>query len=328
MQSRVEIDERIMAVARRTGDVAHCRHLRDAGVASHHVRHRVATGWLVELLPRTYGVGPRAAEPTPVMLSHAGLLHAGPGAMLSGVSAVQALVDWARGGAVIHVAAPRTVDNVDARFRFHKIQGVETPSTIVAGDRRVMSPPNLCLELGRTMTEWQLAHVMTKLRHDRHATIEQIEELAERASRHAGVIVLRRAINLVRSGSVGTRGRTEDELLRLMIEAGFAVPTVNTRGIMGIPGDEPDFVFQGARLNVECDGGHHLEPHQAAQDEERDALAQALGWSVQRIWWEDVWRRPRAVIAAISRALEDGAPYVIMPARRDVGPAAYALSRR
>lgn len=297
-------DQVIQRLAAPCDGVVHARQLRAAGISSAQVRHRIATGSMARIVGDTYRVGPCCAAPTRAMLLRAGLLHAKAGSMLAGTTAATELGAWNRRVGAIEVAVHRTVSCTDPRFAFRKLSHGATPTVLVDG-RRVMAPSVLCLHLARSLSCHQLAFVIRALRYERRMTMGALDELLASCTRHAGARTLRAAIALVRSGSAGTRGATEDELLRLLHEAGLPAPLVNVRGAAGVPGDEPDFLFVDARLDVECDGDHHEAAEHARDDRERDQLMQQLGWRVLRIHWRDVWLDPDGVIRRIRSGLAD-----------------------
>jgi very-short-patch-repair endonuclease len=176
---------------------------------------------------------------------------------------------------------------------------------MTSGSWSVMEPAELCLDLGRSVTPWALARIICDLRYHGFVDIKRLAGFIATRARHPGAGVVRQALVLIAGNSAGTRGKTEEELLRITREAGLEIPLVNVRGAVDVPNEEPDFVYRRYRLNVECDGGHHLEPAQAAQDALRDEQLAGLRWRVLRIWWRDVWRRPDAVVALIKASMAD-----------------------
>jgi very-short-patch-repair endonuclease len=309
MQSRRDIDAHILEIARALDSTVHARQLRAAGIDRGHVRARVSSGWMAVIVGLSYGVGPHAQDPTPDMLRRAALLHAGPAALLTGETGAEVLAGWNRGSGRCHVISSASITVSDPRFRFHRSR--DRSNLLPAATSRrwpVLEPRLLCLDLARTLDPWQLAFVLCELRYRRHVVIEAFGEFIAIHAHARGMTTLRRALDLVNAGSAGTRGRTEDRARELCASAGIRTMLVNVRGALGIPNEEPDFVVVGARLNIECDGGHHLEPLQAKQDRARDMLAGDLGWRVLRIWWEDIWECPELVIATIRAALAGTMP--------------------
>lgn len=109
------------------------------------------------------------------------------------------------------------------------------------------------------------------------------------------------------SGATSAPVRTDSDAERLVLEA------MRRRGLaplgkITVEGFELDFaVMDGeARLNVEIDGGHHLDARrrQRRNDLARDAVLAGLGWRVLRV---PAWRchaEAETVAAEIVSALE------------------------
>jgi hypothetical protein len=305
MSRAAEIDATINTLAARTESVVHARDLRRHGISRDCVGTRLRRGWMAPLVGRTYAVGPFASDPTDAMLRMSGQLHAGAGSMLVGETAATVLGAWDRGAPAVQVASQHWL-RAARGYEFVRTQRPSPPRSIRCGAFEVLDPCDLCLDLAGRLTRWQLAHVIVELRYRRMMDVAALEQLARERAGHPWVATLRDAIALVRSNCAGTRTRSEDRLLELILDAGLPEPIVNTRGVMGLPNDEPDLVLMEALLNIECDGDQHLEPWQVELDDQRDAMVHRRGWRVLRIWWNDVWRRPRYVVGLIARMIDEG----------------------
>lgn len=322
MQTRRDIDRRIHELASRTCAVVHARDLRAAGVGRDAIADRIADGTVAQLAPRTYAVGPACHEPSRSMLAMAGVLSAGAGASIDGETAGELLGVWDRADPSVHVAVPgrtvRTTQGASATFCYHRVAARWSARTgRLLGPIPVVGYVDMCLRMACTLTPWQLAFVMQRGIYERHVTLDQLAASARLHARRPWICVYRGAVELVRSGSAGTRSRSEDRLLGCMLQHGIEVPLVNTKGALGLARDEPDFAWIGARVNVEVDGGHHDEPAQVADDDVRDREAAQLGFYVLRVRARDVRRRPRAIVRVIDRAMagerglaDPGARYV------------------
>jgi very-short-patch-repair endonuclease len=60
-----------------------------------------------------------------------------------------------------------------------------------------------------------------------------------------------------------------------------------------------DFACRETKLAVEIDGSQHLD--RVAQDQERTAFLESLGWRVIRFWNSEVTENPEGVAEAIVR---------------------------
>jgi very-short-patch-repair endonuclease len=102
-------------------------------------------------------------------------------------------------------------------------------------------------------------------------------------------------------GIVGARvaakrldGRAEsppESLLRLMlVDARLPMPQVNV-AIFDANGGyiaRPDLSYLEAKIAIEYEGAHHLDPKQFRRDTVRDQLLAALGWIVIRVTARDL----------------------------------------
>jgi hypothetical protein len=308
---RRDVDRKIISLAAATCSVVGTRDLRRAGVRRHAIPSRLASGWMAPMLPRTYGVGPNCASPSIEMRCMSAVLWGGEGASICAETAAAVRGWWDRGDGTIHVATHRgSALDAESGCVAHRVPKdqfwLPNPGSSVRATP-LIAVPAMFLQLARTLTAWQVAAVICEARYHREITLEALDLVLAIHSGEPGAGTLRAAVQLVQRGSAGTRSRTEDEAVRLLGLAGVAMPVVNTRGAMGIPGDEPDFVWPRAGVNVEIDGGHHGETHQAQQDFARDEAARKMGWRVERVGHRDVWLRPAAFVRRVQRALGGGA---------------------
>lgn len=65
-----------------------------------------------------------------------------------------------------------------------------------------------------------------------------------------------------------------------------------------------DFCCPALKLVVEVDGGHHDEPEQRGQDRERDAGMENLGFTILRVWSNEVRDNIDGVVQKILEVLE------------------------
>ena len=64
-----------------------------------------------------------------------------------------------------------------------------------------------------------------------------------------------------------------------------------------------DFACRSAKLIVEVDGATHSDAHELAHDEKRTQFLNEQGWTVHRIWNDDVFKHRNAVCDGILLAL-------------------------
>ncbi len=61
----------------------------------------------------------------------------------------------------------------------------------------------------------------------------------------------------------------------------------------------PDFSCVKARLIVEVDGATHSTPEERAHDERRRQYLEEQGWTILRVWNDDVYRNETGVVETI-----------------------------
>ena len=69
----------------------------------------------------------------------------------------------------------------------------------------------------------------------------------------------------------------------------------------GRPIAEIDIAVIDLRLGIEIDGPHHLLPHVAAADRQRDRLLEAMGWRIERFFWFEVEERRAWFVTQVQR---------------------------
>lgn len=291
MRSRRDIDRIILDLAARSRSVVDARELRARAIGRDAVKRRMDDGWMNDELPRTYVVGPECREPNFDTRCVAAVRHAGPTALLDGETAATVLDVWDRGDDVVHVVAPGLMsDRSHDGYVFHRAPKMWTPiSSMIVDDHPLVGFLDMCIRLAGRLTPWQLAFVMQRGLHRRLVTVAALAWLLGTQAGIPHIAVLREAVVLVIANSNGTRSRTEDRLLPALLSRLGPPSSVNVRGALGFARDEPDFVWNEPRVNVEVDGSHHLDPAQAADDRDRDAQANARGWPVVRIAYPYVW---------------------------------------
>ena len=73
----------------------------------------------------------------------------------------------------------------------------------------------------------------------------------------------------------------------------------------GAPIAEIDIAFPDLLLGIEIDGPHHLLPHVAAADRQRDRQLERLGWRIERFYWFEVEERRAWFVAQVLRIVEE-----------------------
>ena len=67
-----------------------------------------------------------------------------------------------------------------------------------------------------------------------------------------------------------------------------------------------DFACVRARLIVEIDGETHWQDHERRRDARRTAFLEDQGWTVLRVWNDEVYRNEQGVVDTIARFAMNG----------------------
>jgi hypothetical protein len=268
------------------------RQLLARGVSEGQIRHWLATGRLHLRSPGVYAWG-RADLPEAGELA-AGLLAAGHGSALTGITALWWLELLHRRPSLIHVASP-------ARRR--------SPPGIVVCEMRglerrahrglpVVPLPFAILPATRDLTHDSLRLVIARAEYGRLLDRRELER-ALRSGRR-GTRALRAAVDAHLPQLARCANGLERDFVLLCERRRIPLPEPNPR----IRRYRPDMLWREARLIVELDGrGAHSTPAQLAADARRQAALEAMGFTVIRFGWRDVEVDEARVVAEVRRWL-------------------------
>jgi hypothetical protein len=213
----------------------------------------------------------------------AAVLAAGKGAVLSGLSAAALWKAWRRPVREIHVIAPKQ-RRPQSGFRLHTTRRLHPDDVTELDGIPVTTLARTLVDLTDVLTAHQLANVIHEAAYhelfDRKATHEAIARANGRPNLHK----LEHALN---TNGAGTRSNLEDRFLSLI--ADLPQPLVNTK----VENIEVDFAWP--KLIVELDGPGHERPRSRAEDQRRDAILNAAGYTVLRVTVKDL-DRPAALL--------------------------------
>ena len=278
--------------------------LRDLGADRDWVRRRVAAGMMRALLARAYVVGPEVVAPSPNAWRMAALLSCTGPAALSHQAAAERWGAWDRSDRVIHVVSKvGRADVVHPRICFHRTCCLLVSDVATVDGIPITTMVRTILDLGVQLTPFQIAHVIYEAVFLRLLDVAELESRFRDHRGEPGSGVVRYALALYRTGSAGTRSRTEDQFLNEWLSHALPEPMVNNPASIAIAGIEPDFVWPERRLIVEIDGDSgHGRPGAKVRDDGRDNVIRREGWRVLRFPASKVWRDLDGVIASVRSA--------------------------
>lgn len=175
------------------------------------------------------------------------------------------------------------------------------------GAIRVTTPARTLLDIASIVPRERLEDAIDDALRGGLVSVPRLRWSTARAARSGrpGIVMLRALIEERDRGAV-PQSVLESRLLRAMRDAGIPEPVrqypVRDRGrLVAVV----DFAFPDIRLAVEADGYRwHSSRARWEHDRERASNLTALGWGIVHVTWEQLLRRPHAVVASINRAIE------------------------
>lgn len=296
------LNERIAALAARQHGLVTRAQLLALGLSPSAVSRRLAAGLLHAVHRGVYTVG------HPLLTRRgsdlAAVLVCGPGAVLSNQpsGALLGLVSW---NGRPHVTTARSRGPLEGVV-VHRTRGLH-PSEVTTHD----GVP--CTTWARTLLdlagELPVARVVRALEAAVVADLYHHPELLAvlaRAHGHRGAGRLREVTALGHHLTPDrTRSPLEEEFLLLVREARARIPQPRMNAWLVLddaPGYEIDALWAHARLAVELDSvKYHAHEGARRRDRARDAHLQRHGYTVLRLTWDDVTRRPGATLRRLER---------------------------
>lgn len=293
------VDLELSALAQAQHGVVARRQLLAAGMGTEAIALRLRHGRLHRLHAGVYAVGHSTLTPEGRWM--AGLLAAGPQAVLSHVSAAGLWGLLQDGGELIDVTAPRS-----ARSRGLLRRHVSAlPGDEVTEHRGlpVTTPSRTLLDIALIVSRAALERAIREVEFLRLPIGPPFDVMLRRHAGRRGIVRFRECLQRAGWGEGFTRSRLEDRFLLLANRAGLPPPATNASIRVGGKTLEIDCVWRDVRLAVELDG-HAAHGTRAAfeADRERDRTLQAAGWRVIRVTWRQL-EAPESLATDLRRML-------------------------
>lgn len=159
-----------------------------------------------------------------------------------------------------------------------------------------------------------LRRVVRQAQAERIVNVRQIVEVLGRHRGHRGAAKLRA---VVADGPTPTRSELEDLVLELIVGAGIERPEINPKLRIDARDVEPDLLWRGQRLIVECDGWRwHGNALTQRADADRQARLEAAGYHVLRITWQQAVVHPHQTVTRLMTMLTRAVTEEVVAERR------------
>lgn len=267
------------------------------GLGRKAIQKRIDNGIWVPTRRGTYATAgsPQTWEQR-VMLA---VLSGGPGAVASHLTAAMLWHLTDRRPSITHITVPhsrRLTPTHDRIIHRSRIQ----PEARRASGIPVTSPARTMVDISADLDDYRLEAVLDAALKSQLVSLLGLRRyIAERGlGNRRGVAILRRLLNDREKGA--TESELERRFLRLLLKARLREPDrqhrVGTRRI--------DFAYVEERVAIELDGfAGHSRKQTFEDDRQRHNALVLEGWLVLRFTWDDVTKRPDAVLTTIERAL-------------------------
>lgn len=265
-------DAVVAALAATQHGVITTAQLNACGLDRFAIRRRVDSGRLHRVFRGVYAVGHPGLSLDG--RRHAAVLAAGPVAALSHLTAadIWKVSRWPAGRIALVTASQHRPPGVDVR----RCRALDPARDITLWNGiPVTNVARLLVDLTDILTPHQLAYVLHEADYRGLLDLDAIEAAMARARGRRHLARLRVALELRAQGSAGTRSGAEDRWLEQHPDSG-ALINVKVEGI------EVDVHWPETRQVLELDGVHHRRRATRREDERRDAILEARGWSVSR----------------------------------------------
>ena len=279
--------------------------LRELGLTASAVRKRRRAGRLHRIHHAVYSLVPRELL-TWEGLYMAAVIASGPGAVVSHRSAARLHELRNYGYTKIDVTVPRRSCRKHDGVLVHCSTTLADKDVTVVSNIPVTTVARTLFDLGEVLTDRQLERAFDQAEILQVLDARAINDQLARNPTRRGAKSVKHLLKTHYIGSTPTENEFEDAFLALTRDLGLPDPTAQ---YYIDPGDgEPpiraDFAWPDRKIVVETDGRKTHGTRQAFEtDRRRDQRLTAAGWTVIRITWRQLTRRPHELKPVLLKLL-------------------------
>jgi hypothetical protein len=292
-------DALIAALASRQHGVISRDQLRRLGLSDAAIDRRVAAGRLHRLARGVFAVGHTVLTAMGRLM--AGVLAAGPGAVVSGRSAAGLWAIRPNASPIVEITGPRRVRLRGLRAH----QGVLRPDECTLNERiPVTTAARTLLDLAAVLGRHELERCIERAEALRLADAVPLSVLLARCPRRRGTRQLREILDHGVAGDRITRSELEERFLEFLVSYGLPRPDLNATVTIRGRQLELDCLWRPERLAVELDGyATHGTRAAFERDRERDRLLQRARIRPIRVTWLALRDEPDRLRADLAELL-------------------------
>ncbi len=292
-------DQRLQLAASRRDWILTTAELLELGLSRSAIRHRTATGRLLEVHPGVHAVGRPATEP--IALWRAAVAACGPDAALSHQHAAAHFGMLVVPPPPVDVTVPTQAGRTaPSGIRLHRSDVLRREDVTVRAGIAITTVSRTLRDLAGILDRRGLLRAIRQaVRLHRldlvalHAAVADAPPGAFRECR------LRRALNVYVPGDVNDG--LEEAFLMLCARHDLPLPETQVQ----IGRWFADFAWPQLRLVVETDDrASHVSLVGVHADRVKDRALGAAGWDVMRFTWAEITRQPAAVAAEVVAAMD------------------------
>jgi predicted transcriptional regulator of viral defense system len=304
VNAQLSVDAAITALAGSQHAIVGLAQLETLGLGQRAIQQRASAGRLHRLHRGVYSIVP------PALLRREGrwmaaVLAAGSGAVLSHRSAAALHALRPYNGTKIDVTIPGRVHRVQPGITIHRSTTLTDADTTVVDGIPCTTVSRALLDLADVTNRRGVERAFDESESREVFDLLAIQDQLERnAGRRKAVGIVKAVLNEHYIGSTPTWNEFEERFYVISDALGVPRPAVNQWLILpdGGPAIRPDFMWREQRLIIETDGKRTHGTRQTFEsDRRKDQRLTLAGWTVVRITWRQVFRRPHEIRDLLQR---------------------------
>ncbi len=277
--------------------------LIEMGYTTSAIRHRVNAGRWRKVAQRVYALSPQIDGIEPWLRAAVMTL---PGAVVSHEAAAElyGLASVPRKGPAVTVN--RSGTHSYSVVTVHRTEDLRTSHCVYFKGFPTTTGARTIVDLAAVMRAEPFERALDAAVSARLVTLHEVRNVMEQIARRGkpGVATLRYLLDLRESEPEVGHSELERRFVRLVRDAGIALPESQATVSWLEPWERVDFVYRDSRIAIELDGRRwHTDSETWESDRRRDQKAVAAGWTLLRFTWKQVTTEAEMVDSTLRSVL-------------------------